>query len=162
MSRCIRFAPGVSLLFLLVVSAPGAASPPGEDDNAFKSTLAVQQAMEQAQHLLLVPDAKKAVDVLEAQLSRINGNPSFLRVLREAYRSYIKHLWLANQPALARKYLERLCIIEPTAAQDPILSGSQRPTGKSTPAFAREMTPPVAVQRPARSRGDDPFEVVNE
>lgn len=112
-----------SLLLLLSVSwflQPLPANPP-EEESALQNTLFLQQAMEQAKAFMHQGDCRKAVEVLEAQLGRVNGHPAFLRHLREAYRAYIKDLWLANQAALARRYLERLCILEPQAANDPTL-----------------------------------------
>ncbi len=94
------------------------ASPPPDKDTTFNTTLALQQAMATATDLLRRGDNKKAVETLEDQLARANGNTTFLRLLREAYRGYIKDLWIANNAAAAKRYLERLCILEPSAAQD--------------------------------------------
>jgi hypothetical protein len=77
--------------------------------------------MESAHYFMLTGEAKKAVDVLEEQLPRVNGNAAFLRKLREAYRGYIKELRMANNNAAAQRYLERLCILEPNAANDATL-----------------------------------------
>src|SRR5262249_18009536 len=85
------------------------------------ATLAVQTAMNQGRHYLLKGDSAKAVEVLEAQLSRINGNRDYLALLRDAYRSHVKNLYLARQDVLAKKYLERLSILDPAAAEDKAL-----------------------------------------
>jgi hypothetical protein len=107
----------VWLGFLLPLS-PGRlpANPPAEKDSAIAATLALQQAMARANELLRSGETKKAVEVLEEQLPRVNGNAVFLNRLREAYRAYIKDLWLANNAAAAKRYLERLCILEPVTA----------------------------------------------
>lgn len=107
----------LGLLFVLG-SGPLPANPPADKDAAINSTLALQRAVLTARHHLLAGESKKAVDILEEQVARINGNAEFLRVLSEAYRAYIKDLWLANNAAAARRYLERLCILDPAAAQD--------------------------------------------
>ena len=123
-------------LGLLLILGPGRlpGTPPADEDSALRSTLALQRAMENARHLLLVGDSKKEVDVLEEQLPRVNGNSAFLRLLREAYRGCIKDLWIANNGTGARRYLERLCILEPNAAFD----ASLRPPETSTKTTAPE------------------------
>ena len=110
------------------------ANPPADADAGLQSTLALQRAMETARHLMLSGDTRKAVDLLEEQLPRVNGHAAFLRLLREAYRAYIKDLWLANNTAGARRYLERLCILEPGAAQD----ASLRPPETTTKIVSPE------------------------
>src|SRR5262245_23890193 len=86
--------------FLLPGSpVPVCADPPDED--ALSAALAVQAAMQQGRyHLQVRADPKKAVEVLEAQVTRIKGNRDYLLLLRDAYRAYIKDLHLANQTAL--------------------------------------------------------------
>lgn len=108
-------------LLLLLYPGPLSGNPPADKDSAINSTLALQRAVVTARHLLLAGESKKAVDILEEQLARINGNAEFLRLLSEAYRAYIKDLWLANNSTGAKRYLERLCILEPAAAQDATL-----------------------------------------
>jgi tetratricopeptide (TPR) repeat protein len=126
----------VSLLCLgfLLILAPGRlpANPPADEDSALRNWLALQRAMESARFLMLAGDTKKAVDVLEEQLPRVNGNSGFLRLLREAYRGRIKDLWLANNAPEAKRHLERLCILEPTANQDASLRPPET-TVKVTP-----------------------------
>jgi len=92
-----------------------------DSDNAIKNALYLQQAMAQARHHLLEAQPKKAVAVLEEQLPKVGGNASYIALLRESYRAYITHLWHANQPELARRYVERLCVIDPGAATDAAL-----------------------------------------
>jgi hypothetical protein len=137
---------GVQLTF-----GPGRlpATPPADDESALRTTLKLQQAMETARYLLLRGEAgaaKKAVEALEEQLPRANGNTAFLRLLREAYRGYIKDLWLANRAADAKRYLERLCILEPSAALD----ASLRPPETSVKATAAEPKPNPLTHLPAK------------
>src|SRR5580692_5834296 len=118
MVRTKRF----SLLWLGVVFLPFSsslsASPPADNNSPITSTLALQQAMATATEYLHGGNNKKAVEILEEQLSRVNGHAEFLRLLRVAYRGYIKDLWIANNGAAAKRYLERLCILEPSASTD--------------------------------------------
>src|SRR5262249_38978517 len=78
-----------------------AANPGGDGEPSIENTLAVQKAVLQARDYLfgLQPEPKKAVDILETNLSRINGDRKYLALLRDAYRSYIKELTVSNQPA---------------------------------------------------------------
>jgi hypothetical protein len=115
-----------------------------EDEASLRTTLALQQAMAQARGLLLEAKAKNAVDTLEEQLPRANGHLAFMRLLREAYRQYIKDLWLANQQESAQRYLGRLCIIEPMAAHDPTL----RPPQAAEKKTIQPPPPPVTQEKP--------------
>jgi hypothetical protein len=113
---------------LLVLACAGAAmmagplavfaEPKPATETPVATTLAVQTALKQGRDHLSQGEPKRAVEVLEAQLSRINGNREYLLLLRDAYRSYVKELYLARQNALAQKYLERLGILDPAAAKD--------------------------------------------
>lgn len=95
------------------------AAPPGDDrEQAVAATLAVQTAMQQAREFLLQKNARGAVDVLESQLARINGNPHYLLLLRDAYRIHIRELKQANQDSTALVYMQRLNILEPGAYPD--------------------------------------------
>ncbi|MCI0743520.1 MAG: hypothetical protein L0Y72_31210 [Gemmataceae bacterium] len=129
-----------SLLVVLLGTHQLLQGNPPKEDAGLHNALALQQAMEQARHFMLQGDSKKAVDALEEQLARVNGHAGFLRMLREAYRSLIKDLWLAQQGTQAQRYLERLCILEPAAAKDPTLrppdmtpakTADSKPTPKS-------------------------------
>src|SRR5262249_17867943 len=103
---------------LLVISQPGRAIDPLtiDADSAFKSSLLVQRAMERANFALFQQrDAKTAVQILEDNLARINGNAAYLRLLRDAYRAYIQDLRVARRHELAEKYQQRLAILDPDA-----------------------------------------------
>src|SRR5437667_80395 len=82
-------------------------------------SLAVQKALLQAKDYLVQADAKKAVEVLEANLGRINGDRRYLMLLRDAYRAYVKDLMVANQPAAAEVYQNRLKILEEQQPAEP-------------------------------------------
>ncbi len=122
----------VSAGLLLLAHGGVRANPPANDpEAAFQNTLIVQQAMLQARHCILHDrDPRKAVEVLEKQLPRINGNAVYLALLRDAYRAYITELYLCQQPAVAQKYLARLSILDVDALHDTAL----RPTAPKTPA----------------------------
>lgn len=118
-----------------------------DDDRnqAVAVALAVQTAMQQGRDYLQRGDVRSAVFVLENQLSRINGNPAYLALLRDAYRTYIKELKLANQEGEAQRYLQRLQVLDPGAVLD-------SPDGKlvsvvppSPSALAAKTSPPSAL-----------------
>src|SRR5690349_19057532 len=92
------------------------ADPP--EPASMETTLVLQKAMVMARAFLRMDDPKKAVDVLEQNLARVNGNTTYLELLRDAYRAYIKELGLKNQTPSAQRYLQRLIILDPTAAND--------------------------------------------
>ncbi len=174
---------------LLLGAALGLLTGPlaAQDDNGIKNSIALQTAMGHAKHYLQeTNEPGKAVAVLEEQLSRVNGNPAYLRLLRDAYRAHVVQLWAANQPDQAQRYLERLCILDPAAASDASLR--PQPTAGKAPAppppaergkifpnfalnnpFARktESTAASMPMKPSAVRGqvddpaDDPFDPSN-
>jgi hypothetical protein len=89
------------------------AAPTEDRDSQVAATLAVQTAMQRGRDFLLRNNARAAVEALEAELPRINGNPAYLALLRDSYRAYLKELNLTKQEALAKVYLQRLNILEP-------------------------------------------------
>jgi tetratricopeptide (TPR) repeat protein len=152
----------------------------GDDDTGLKNTLALQTAMGHARHYLADNAPKKAVNTLEEQLGRVNGNRTFLLLLADAYRAYIKELWLSHQDAEARRFLERLTILDPGAATDPALQRRAEPPPQRVEAppvepkpaaifpnfklhnpFARKAEEPVkpATVRAKIDDGEDPFDL---
>jgi tetratricopeptide (TPR) repeat protein len=103
----------------LIACAVTNGNPP--DDAKFNNALSVQAAMVRARALLNEMQSAKSVEVLEEQLAKVNGNPQYLSLLRDAYRAHIRDLHLAGQPAQAQRYLDRLCILDPNAAKDSTL-----------------------------------------
>jgi hypothetical protein len=180
-------------LFLLLVLDAGRlpANPPANEDTAFQNSLALNRAMESAGHFMLAGENKKAVEVLEEQLPRVNGNTPFLRMLRKAYRGYIMDLWQTNNSTGAKRYLERLCILEPEALHDaslrppettPTIVAPEPKTGLSSlpakffPNFAlhnqkkETNSPSATLAKPTTVRAkvennvseDDPFALTNK
>ncbi|MSU80328.1 MAG: hypothetical protein EXS16_19825 [Gemmataceae bacterium] len=162
---------GFYSLFIVVTCALAvAAGNPAEDNEArFQKTLAVQNAMVQARTLLSDMLPQKAVDVLEQNLPNVNSNSAYLVLLRDAYRSNIRDHLLAGRPELAKRYLDRLCILEPMAAKDATL----QPSGETPPRnFEREpakqtksvfpkfglpiLTNPFAKKNPAKEPSEAP------
>jgi hypothetical protein len=102
------------------------ASPtPGDDtDKTVATTLAVQTALQKGKEHLLREEYGAAVDVLESQLPYIDGNRVYLNCLKDAYRRYIKELRLAKQDTDAKRYLNRLLLLDRGAILDKALTES--------------------------------------
>ena len=107
--------------FSVILFAFVAASSATPTDDAVAKQLAVQAAMTRARAFLTDMNPQKAVEVLEEQLPKVNGNSQYLVLLREAYRAHIGGLYLKGQSAEAKRFLERLCILDPSAANEPAL-----------------------------------------
>jgi hypothetical protein len=135
----------------LTTAALAQADPADDPSPAVASALAVQDAMRQGRDMLQKGQAKAAVEVLEGQLSRINGNPSYLMLLREAYYAYLKELQLAHQDELCAVYQKRLQILEKSARPD------TPPPPPKTPGLARaNAEAPPGTDKVARGvRADD-------
>jgi hypothetical protein len=154
-------------LLVISASAPVMAA---DRDNSVADTLAVQTALQQGREYLVRNNARAAVETLERQLPRINGNAAYLALLRDAYRAYIKELQLNHQDALAQHYAQLLAIVEPSPAggmasrgqaapapTKPALSEAEAP---AKPPVAVAGTPTPATGKPATfrlKREDDDF-----
>ena len=134
----------------IVVAGPVGWLIADERESAVAATLAVQIALQQGREHLLHGDAKAAVAVLESQLSRINGNPAYLAMLRDAYRARHQGSRLARQEDSVQLYLQRLQILDPSAV---IESGTTRPA--SSPAAPPPAAPAAAPAVPA-TKADTP------
>src|SRR5437016_5094771 len=87
---------------LYLSSAPRAGADPVKDpDGTVESYLLAQTAVLQAEMYLLQRQPARAVEVLEAQLKRVNVTRKYLNVLRDAYRAYIAELCAGNEKPLA-------------------------------------------------------------
>jgi hypothetical protein len=134
---------------LLVLACAGVclAAPEDRPSNV-NAVLAVQTALQQSRDYLLHHKTRDAVEVLERQLPQANGNAAYLALLRDAYRSYIKELCLANQESAARVYQERLGILEPSTAPEKAVWSAPPAQAKYTAAA------PMAI----KARGSQPEE----
>jgi hypothetical protein len=141
-------------------------------DDKIASTLAVQAALKQGRELLLRSDYQSAVHVLESQITRIEGNSSYLATLRDAYRGLIKSLRMAGKDEEAVIYVRRLQILDPGSALDftsPKSETAAIPATVPAPAAAPEPRPPqfrlspreLPASSPADPPSIDPFSVKN-
>ncbi len=97
---------------------------------------------------------KAAIDVLERQIARINGNREYLRVLRDAYRAYIQELRLAKRDAEVQTYARRMEILDPQSKTD-----TPKATILAVKPAAEEAPKPDRVVR--AEKDDDPFREEN-
>lgn len=139
----------------VIVAATVQSRPPEDPQSAVAATLAVQEAMRQGREALQRGQTKAAVEALEAQLSRINGNAAYLALLREAYSAYVKELQLSRSDDQAAAYLRRLQILDRSANDHAPPTQPPRSEVKSDPpATAAESTAPKAdddpLQQPPR------------
>jgi hypothetical protein len=137
-----HFRLGFLVAVILSLTAGLARADPPSPDKVLAEKLAVQTAMVQAQDFLRQGQPARAVEVLEAQLARIDGSRAYLMLLRDAYRLHVTDLYLRNQPAQAKKYLERLRILDPSAAAT--LAAAPTAPAAVRPAQAAPTAPPAA------------------
>jgi hypothetical protein len=135
--------------FLTTQAASQTLPAPADDpDKAVATRLAVQNALVKAKEHLLRAEYGAAVDVLESQLVNIDGNRAYLNQLKEAYRGYIKELRLNKLDTEAKRYLNRLVLLDRGAILDSALTGAT-PNSGETNTPARPVSQPVkAVPNP--------------
>lgn len=158
---------GFALISLLLLAPVLAAQ--DVKDEAVKNALLLQQAMEKANVHLTEGQSDRAVAVLEEQLGRVGGHRNFLALMRKAYRSYIVHLQREGEAEKAKRFLERLCVLEPEAGRDPALlppPPEDRRVLEKPPPLEPEPKPPLpkftkVTPAPAKKidRGPDPSTV---
>jgi tetratricopeptide (TPR) repeat protein len=166
MARRSRFVLAGCAGLLLTLTQPARAVDPltVDAETAFKSSLLVQRAMERAHYALYQErDAKKAVQILEESLARINGNAAYLRLLRDAYRAYIQDLGVARQKDLAEKYQQRLAILDPDAR--PKETGVNSNKGGLAQVTSSPYLSDPRAEKSATFRAkveEDPFDLANQ
>jgi hypothetical protein len=155
------------LSFALALAASAPAAPPAaapqsaQADSAITVTLTVQNAMQQARDQLLHDSPRDAVRTLEEQLARINGNPVYLALLRDAYRAFIKQLRLHNHSGEAAVYQQRLQILDTPTADIASIAGSPPPNpAQPAPRIAGSLNEPIF--RANHDEDDDPFKPVRQ
>jgi tetratricopeptide (TPR) repeat protein len=175
-----------ALCVVALVPTPSRAADP---DSPLTTALAVQAALSQGRDCIGRGNYAQAVNVLEAQIARINGSGEYLAALGAAYRGYIKELRQANRDDEARIYLRRLEVLDagavlefpPQKSVDPpanpikpppepvatkTIEAPPVPKSVETPT---NLVPPVSPSRPPLTvRGirsdkedDDPFHPSN-
>ncbi len=122
------------------VSSPIQADGPTK---AIPDQIAVQTAILSAKNHLAREEVGQAVEVLEKHLDIIDGNPSYLRLLRQAYIPYITGLRLNGKHREAQIYMRRLEILDPNAAKQL----QTNPNAGVTTARSQETSPEPKLTR---------------
>lgn len=156
-------APFVCAAAILLMAGSRGRCTAGED-TFLSDTLAVQSALQQAREYLLHNRPQEAVNTLHRELGRINGNPVYLALLRDAYQASIKELRLDHKDAEAERYVKWLSILEPRSSKERVSSpppakskaNAEMSKGSSAPTKSLNPAPP----QPTVVRGsidEDPF-----
>ncbi|HTU20421.1 MAG TPA: hypothetical protein VMG10_20320 [Gemmataceae bacterium] len=140
---------------------PGAGSALGEDaESKLRAQLAIQSALQQGRDNLRRGEYQAAVYCLEKEIARVDGSRDYMNALREAYRGYIRELQQTNRYAEARKYQERLQILDPgyhievTGGRPANISPSSSST--SGPPTIASLAAQTAPSSPPASTADKP------
>jgi tetratricopeptide (TPR) repeat protein len=124
------------------------ASPP---DSEFNNRLKIQAVMLEAKEYMHV-DPGKAVQVLEDNLFRIDGDREYLKLLRLAYSKYIPNLHFAGQQEQAQKYLGRLRILDPHEAET--LAKNPKADATTANSVSDTANPSPVEQQQAKAAAD--------
>ncbi|MBX7103958.1 MAG: hypothetical protein K1X57_07745 [Gemmataceae bacterium] len=81
---------------------------------------AVRDAMAEAKAAMVRGDSAQAVALLEKQLGRVQGDPTFLAALKEAYQAYLQRLQLDNKFETHELYRKRLAVIDKIVVAQPV------------------------------------------
>jgi hypothetical protein len=109
----------------------------------FSATLAIQGALREGRELLRRGLSAEAVLVLEKQLPFIDGNATYLGVLREAYGEYVKALQFEHKDDEAAEIQKRLQILERGPAPPPNSVRAVRDDASPAPQPSKPNTPPT-------------------
>src|SRR5215813_1671380 len=112
----------LTLLIAVSLNLPAPAQPPASP--AVAKALAVQDALRRGRELIQCGQALEAVALLEEQLPFINGNSTYLGVLREAYGEAIKKLQLEHKDEQAAEMQKRSKILERSAGRPETVRGA--------------------------------------
>jgi hypothetical protein len=143
----------MSTLALGLVQAGGE-----EAEGRLRTQLAVQTALQQGRDNLQRGNYQAAVYCLEKEIARVDGNRDYLNALRDAYRGYIRELVQAKNPAEARRYQERLKIIDAGYEIEMTAGHSSNPPTIASLASQPASAPkPAYTARPQMPDEHDPF-----
>jgi len=136
-----RFAWGMLIAGTLVVSL-SATEPPDDPARRIDDALAVQTAMKLGTDALRAGRPKQAVEILEAQVHRINGNARYLMLLRDAYCAYLRDCQDTEPAEVLARRRERLAILDPHA---------ERTLGLKPLPTSSPVVPPKSAHAPANA-----------
>lgn len=109
-----RFAWSLLIAGTAVVTL-SATEPPDDPARRIDDALAVQTAMKLGTDALRAGRPKQAVELLEANVHRINGNARYLMLLRDAYCAYLRDCQETEPADVLARRRERLLVLDPHA-----------------------------------------------
>jgi hypothetical protein len=149
----------------MLVVPLSATEPPDDPARRIDDALAVQTAMKLGTDALRAGRPKQAVEILEAQVHRINGNARYLMLLRDAYCAYLRDCQDTEPAEVLARRRERLAILDPHAERTlglkplptalPVATpkSAHAPANASAPANAAGQAAPVAGLTPPAAAG---------
>lgn len=140
---------GVFLLLCAgAISSPAAWAFGDDSESRLRSQLAVQTALQQGRDNLQRGNFQAAVYCLEKEIARVDGNRDYLNALRDAYRGYIRDLLQAKNAAEARRYQERLKILD--AGYEIEMNAGRSSNPPTIASLAAQAPPPPAETKPRK------------
>ena len=139
----------VAIPFVQLLSA-------ADTDAKFQKILAVQKALLEGQDHFKKGNYQAAVFILEGQITSIDGNKEYLRLLHNAYQGHIRDLQAKGLTEEISKYEKRLQILDSGIAQG---SNSSAPATAPAPAPA---TAPASAIASALSKFVAPTKTVEQ
>jgi tetratricopeptide (TPR) repeat protein len=127
---------------LLGAAITGTAGPAEDAKGRIESHLAVQRALQQGRACLQRGNYEAAVQFLESEIARINGDRDYLLTLRDAYRGYVRELYDQGRTDEARTYQNRLQLIDPGARLE---ASTARPAGAAAPSAQSKPRDPLSA-----------------
>ncbi len=112
-----------AFIFLFSLLRPSALIAQTDPDPRISRALSIQKAISAARDYLQAKKAAQAVAVLEAEIMYVNGNETFLALMKEAYVAYLKDLKRDNGDAGRLEHVVRqLAILDPKFKHDEALA----------------------------------------
>src|SRR5262249_37223099 len=128
-ARMVRIVSPLPILLIILVPA-AFAQPAAESDPRISRAVAVQRAMADAKELLRANRPRDAVAVLEAQILYVNGNPSYLALMKDAYVASMKEIADKNgSPERLEHVRRQLRILDPMINLDEIAAAPTKSRG---------------------------------
>lgn len=149
----VRFVASVSLSALLLTAPASAESP--ESDPRVARALSVQKAITEAREHLQAGRAANAVSVLEAEILYVNGNSTYLELMKTAYLAHLKELAGTNAESDRAEHARRqLRILDPNIDVEKLTAVAPK-TGPVARASADDGADPFQQEPADRQAGPD-------
>jgi hypothetical protein len=114
-------------IFLVILSPALFAQTPPETDPRISRAIGVQKAMSEAKELLRANRPADAVAVLEAEILYVNGNSSYLALMKDAYIAFLKTAGQNDSTERIEHARRQLRILAPDLRPDEIADVPDKP-----------------------------------